>query len=654
MSAKKGIAMNGKNTDTGFKSSAVTILEMLGRKFDEDINEDEENVWQELVTGRIRDLVEKEAKDRAQAVLTLSGLIDQALKSIRSRGEQYYLADLARSLNAENVLMVALHSGNEVNLTYLLQSEGWTYEQLGAVWQLLIKAEWQIVQEIWSHFEGYRDGIRTNEYAIYKREPNWSERHEFEIVDMYGERIKLKGGYFPLVRISMAMMPELNSDLLWQGREDEYRPGFMSELTKPSYIVGGLQRAQEREGADRKGEAGKSHLSLGVDTVLYGAVDIIHGVVWQDYFIDFQVLMSDGQVLDTVKEFYGAQDRHEFENSMALLLHGQKNAVKRVQEMVCATAYQGVNKVGLGYEFLNYIGSKNFYKFDSSNINAKLIGAGAALYLADPLSAWEKVCEYCDAIRRRMYFMRLDMSAISQMWKDRLDSHKKRFFEDSVKVLSEYDALLKQVIFWLGVYDHELALGKQEQVAVSYANRMALRNSNFIDASLIKKHDESESVKAFLKEYLLYFERSKNKDVVREREMYGAGKAAAMSLLKMATPVALSSLLLGRVKQDKRVRDYKDKGNGEIGVYVQEMVSANMAHLSSFAVMQRRFERAGAEVRLSYGVVSDKKEEVTVDDAILQEFIVALAQGLGDVLELPFLPQENKGTVISSMNRVKN
>ncbi|HNB46863.1 MAG TPA: hypothetical protein PLL72_21975, partial [Burkholderiaceae bacterium] len=111
-------------------------------------------VWEYLIRGA-NVAGDFETARRTQATEALTKILAPALKSSKLHRKAHY-DSIGRSLTREQVLCIALNTGNEGNWQRLLDGEGWTRPQVAGVLNTLTADEWRAVQGVWDHMESYR------------------------------------------------------------------------------------------------------------------------------------------------------------------------------------------------------------------------------------------------------------------------------------------------------------------------------------------------------------------------------------------------------------------------------------------------------------------------------------------------------------------
>ena len=96
------------------------------------------------------------------------------------------------------IISMALNAGNEENLTKMLRGHQWTQEILDAAFAKLNAADWQFVQATWDNINTLWPQIVELEKRMTGLAPKKVEPQAFS-VNVDGQEIQLRGGYFPLV-----------------------------------------------------------------------------------------------------------------------------------------------------------------------------------------------------------------------------------------------------------------------------------------------------------------------------------------------------------------------------------------------------------------------------------------------------------------------
>ena len=108
--------------------------------------------------------------------------------------------ELGANFTRSELLAIALNLGNESNLAKLLGGTGWIEGQVqAALEKRLSAADWKFVQGVWSLIDTLWPEIAAQERKLTGVVPERVEARELEVVTKDGERILLRGGYYPVV-----------------------------------------------------------------------------------------------------------------------------------------------------------------------------------------------------------------------------------------------------------------------------------------------------------------------------------------------------------------------------------------------------------------------------------------------------------------------
>ena len=230
---------------------------------------------------------------RAAATKRISEILEPVFKNGKMGGAGVYFPSVDRSLNREQVLVIALNMGNEGNMQRLLDGRGWTIEQVMPIIQTLTAAELNAVQEIWDHSETYKTEIIEMYRRTAGREPQMLEPKPLQVMSSDGQMVSLKGGYYPAKYDPKASARTETLTAAEQALRD-LRDARMASTTRNSYA-----KPRSKEVHDRP-------LLLNLSALYSGIGEVIHDLSWREWLIDANRLMRSSSFDKAVREQYGS------------------------------------------------------------------------------------------------------------------------------------------------------------------------------------------------------------------------------------------------------------------------------------------------------------------------------------------------------------
>ncbi len=104
-----------------------------------------------------------------------------------------FIPEVGESFTREQIVAVALNTGNDANQSRLRNGHNWTDEQIGAITGRLTKGDWDFVQAMWDYIGSFRDEAFAIHEEITGMRPEAVEARPVQTA--YGV---YKGGYYPI------------------------------------------------------------------------------------------------------------------------------------------------------------------------------------------------------------------------------------------------------------------------------------------------------------------------------------------------------------------------------------------------------------------------------------------------------------------------
>ena len=247
-----------------------------------------------------------------------------------------------RMMSKGERIAVALNMGNESNLQRLVDGEPgrWTTSALQELEKSLTADDWRAVQMIWDLFEEYRPLIAEKEKRIYGVEPEWIEVKEREVQTKDGKRIKLKGGYYPVVYDRKASNKAGMYDRAAQA-EQEMKGAFQSATTRRSFVKKRVAEVHDRP------------LRLNLDALYTGMGDVLHDLAWHEWLINTKRLLDgvdgDGGLRQAIKDRYGDNVAQQFEDWRIAIAAGDRSSMSPEVRSALRWASGNVGLTAMGF-----------------------------------------------------------------------------------------------------------------------------------------------------------------------------------------------------------------------------------------------------------------------------------------------------------------
>jgi hypothetical protein len=170
----------------------------------------------------VRNEMIKEASDK------LNEIFNKYLSRLSKKRD--YFQDVNAELSRQNLVAIALNWGNEINRKRVRDGFGWTDQQVVSLLSNLTKNEWLYVQEIWDYLDSFWEKSSSLHKKLIGFAPKKQRFTSFEINTSDGEKIPLKGGYYPIAYTKESSLREGELDAYRQVAIN-YEKSYLKERT---------------------------------------------------------------------------------------------------------------------------------------------------------------------------------------------------------------------------------------------------------------------------------------------------------------------------------------------------------------------------------------------------------------------------------------
>lgn len=241
-------------------------------------------------------------------------------------------------------IAAALNMGNWSNFQRLRDGDPsqWTGEAIKALQESLTVDDWRAVQMIWDLFESFRPLISEKETRVYGSEPEWIEIDEIEVYAKGGQKIKLKGGYYPVVYDPRASnIADVHQEAA--AIEQSMKGAWQSATTRRSFTKSRVQEVHDRP------------LRLDLSALYSGLDDVIHDLAWHEWLIDTHRLLEgtsrDNGLRAVIKDYYGYHVAKSFEEWRKAIALGDRAEMDGTTREIFRWLGGNVGLAAMGFSF---------------------------------------------------------------------------------------------------------------------------------------------------------------------------------------------------------------------------------------------------------------------------------------------------------------
>lgn len=231
----------------------------------------------------------------SQAVDSMNEVFKDYSKGDRAKfySRLTHVPEIKMSMNKMDMMMTALHWGNEGNRTELLRGYNWNESQVRAIWKNLDARDFQTVQKIWSFIDSFWPEISKQERDLNGLVPEKIQASPFDVTLKDGSTVHLEGGYFPLV---------YDKNMSW-------RTAALGEdaMVKDLFATQGGRAATKRGWTNERIGGGGQAPSLSMGTFVNHVSDVIHDLAYRKPVIDLYKLINDQDIRQSVEATAGKE-----------------------------------------------------------------------------------------------------------------------------------------------------------------------------------------------------------------------------------------------------------------------------------------------------------------------------------------------------------
>lgn len=451
-------------------TNPITKLDKVGRAFiqlgahhrkfaslirEMDGGKDGGAMWEYLLRS-MNEAGDKEASLRSR--------LSQGLAEVFSRikglnlNTKIYLPEIGTSLRREELLAVALNSGNRGNVQRLLdggvnnQVRSITQQQLTAVLNRLSNEEWDFVDGVWALIESNRPAIAAMEKQITGVEPTWIEPDSFTLPN---GRV-IRGGYYPAKYNALFSTRSAELEAVTDLRQ-QTKGAMGNSSTRKGYTE---KRAEEVQGRP---------LKLDLNVIAQHINEVTHRLAWQAWLIDARRILKAAPVENAIKDHYGVAVLQEMKDHLTAIAEGDQ-AAQDPWGKFAAYVRTGATIVGMGWNVMTALTQPIGITQSIERVGAKWIGLGMKTFLASPIESTANVQQVSEFMRNRALTINREINEVLNT----VRNEKMSKVEASYFYLIQKFQQMVDIPTWLGAYEKAIAEGNNDARAVSLADQAVL------------------------------------------------------------------------------------------------------------------------------------------------------------------------------------
>jgi hypothetical protein len=433
-------------------------------------------VWQPLVgaQGREMDLQVKVAGELEKAFRRLPKEQRNRLK------DKVLVPELGgKTYRRDELIAVALNTGNEGNLTKMLEGEAkrggaWDKDSVfRALFRLLSKEEWDLVQEIWNTIDQFWPETAALEKRLTGVEPVKVERQP--VTTPWGV---LPGGYYPVV-----YDPKLDPGA--ERYQDQAAAGLFEDfITRPTTASG---HTKERTTVAKP-------ILLDLDVLVRHVNQVIHRISHQEAIMQAHRLLTDAKVRGSIESQMSPEVYRQFVPWLQAIANDRHQDVGlRSWDQLANGIRANATMMGLGYRISTIIAQVTGFSNVAEVVGLGWMLKGIAMTYGNPL----KTAEAYRFARGKSAELRHRASTMDRDIRDSLRgltgqrglaSQVKRFAFAGIGLLDGFVSTAA----WMAGYHKQLKLDPNDDAAAIAAGDRVIRASQGAggtkDLAAIQRH----------------------------------------------------------------------------------------------------------------------------------------------------------------------
>ena len=520
-------------------------------------------VW-EYIVRPANEKAEWEAVRRAEASEKLTAILGPWLaKGKLSQKTEF--KSIGRSLTRQEVLAMALNTGNDSNLQRLLGGEGWTVQQIMPVLQSLDKGDWQMVQKIWDHMESYWPEIAAKHERVYgvrlEKLPTGSA-----IAQQFG----VKGGYYPVkYDPNASIRAEEHADA--EKAQSQLKGAYNAATTKRSFTKARAEKVENRP------------LLYNLSGLYSGVNDVIHDLAWHEWLIDTNRLMRSTAIDTAIREHYGPAAGRQLKTWRDAIAEGD-GASQEALDSALGYLRQSVSVAGLGFNVVSAVMQPLGLTQSISRVGAKWVGKGIAHYIANPVAATREAQEKSDFMANRARTQFRDLNELRNRVQGE-DGPMNKVRKNAYFLMMQCQRMV-DVPTWHGAYEKAISEGNDEERAIDLADQAVIDSQGGGETKDLSAIERGGPAQKLFTTFYSFMNTAANLGYLSARTG-SPGKKAADVLMLAVVPAVLGAILKDAMTPGDS-GDYDDWKK-----LMRKLLGEQLSYLLGLMVITREFGEAG-------------------------------------------------------------
>lgn len=531
-------------------------------------------VWEHFIRNA-NEKGEWETTRRAEATEKLTAILGPWLAK-GALGKKTYFPAIGRSLTRQEVLAMALNTGNDSNLQRLLGGEGWTEQHIVPVLQSLDASDWGMVQKIWDHMEDYWPEIADKHERVYG-----VRLEKIPLGTALSPMFGVQGGYYP-VKYDTAASVRAEEHADAEGAQRLLKGAYGASTTRRSFTKA---RAEEVHGRP---------LLYNLSGLYSGVNDVIHDLAWHEWLIDTNRLLKSTAIDSAMRDHYGPAAVRQFKTWRDAIAEGDQGSQEALDS---ALGYlrQSVSVAGLGFNVMSAAMQPLGITQSISRVGAKWIGKGLGQYIANPRAATREAQEKSEFMTNRARTQFRDLNELRNKVQGE-HGPLAQAREHAYFLMMQFQRMVDTPT-WHGAYEKAISEGNDEDRAVGLADQAVIDSQGGGQTKDLSAIERGGPAQKLFTTFYSFMNTVANLGYGSARTKEAGAKAADVLLLAVV-PAVLGALL-------KDALTPGDSGDDDWKKLTRKLLGEQLSYLMGTMVVSREF----AEAAKTAAGLSDKPRD---------------------------------------------
>ncbi|MBP6464973.1 MAG: hypothetical protein KA324_13655 [Rubrivivax sp.] len=487
-------------------------------------------VWRNIIRPA-NERASWESSQRAEASEALQTILGPVLANVPMRdraGRGRFFPSIGDSLNWQERFAVALNTGNEGNLQRLLDGNGWTRAQIEPVLQSLSAAEWSAAQQVWDFFERYRPQVGELEKRTTGKEPQWVQPLPQVVQTADGQRLTLRGGYFP-IRYDVRQSMRAEQQQTAEDAKALMRAAHNAASTRRNFVKA---RAEQVKGRP---------LMLNLQALYGGVNDVIHDLAWREWLMDTGQLLRSDAIQQAVREHYGPEVMGEFRKWTEDIAVGSRR-LDHVIERFVGFLRRNISMASMGYSLMTAAMQFTGLANSMARVGARAVALKLAAYAGSPKRMTREAMAASEFMRNRTRTRFRELNELRNTVEG--ETTARAVMGRYAYWLMMRAQLMVDVPTWWAAHDQALADGQDADTAVALADQAvkdAQGGGEEVDQAGVERN-ANPVIQAFTA-FSSYMISTLNTAVLAGTAPQAHAKKAANLLLVLVVPAVLTAVM---------------------------------------------------------------------------------------------------------------